>query len=100
MERSSNFPTSSHRLPLAAFVIGIAAMYFAKDVLVPFALAVLFAFLLTPSVSRLESLRLGRMPSVVVVMIVALSLVGGIGWIVGFLYSQIYRRTRAPAPSD
>jgi predicted PurR-regulated permease PerM len=83
MERPSNFPTSSHRLPLAAFVIGIAAMYFAKDVLVPFALAVLFAFLLTPSVSRLESLRLGRMPSVAVVMIVALSLVGGIGWIVG-----------------
>lgn len=83
MERASNFPTSQHRLPLAAFVIGIAAMYFAKDVLVPFALAVLFAFLLTPSVSRLESLKLGRVPSVMVVMIVALSLVGGIGWIVG-----------------
>lgn len=83
MERSRDFSTSSSRLPLAAFVIAIAALYFAKEVLVPLALAVLFAFLLTPSVSRLESLRLGRVPSVIAVMIVSLSLVGGIGWIVG-----------------
>jgi predicted PurR-regulated permease PerM len=83
MESSSDFAASSRRLPLAAFVIAIAALYFAREVLVPLALAVLFAFLLTPAVTRLESLKLGRVPSVVVVMLVSLSLVGGIGWIVG-----------------
>jgi len=83
MERPREYSASSRRLPLAAFVIAIAALYFAKEVLVPLALAVLFAFLLTPSVTRLESLKLGRVPSVIAVMIVSLSLMGGIGWIVG-----------------
>ncbi len=83
MRRSTEFSTSSRRLPLAAFVIAIAALYFAKEVLVPLALAVLLAFLLTPSVTRLERLKLGRVPAVIAVLIVSLSLVGGVGWIVG-----------------
>jgi hypothetical protein len=46
------------------------------------------------------------LPGIEVAFVVAFSiginmlLYAGIGWIVGFLYSQIYRRTRAPAPSD
>jgi predicted PurR-regulated permease PerM len=82
LERASDFSPSSRRPPLLIFVVSIAALYFAKSVLVPLALAVLLAFLLTPSVMRLESLRLGRVPSVMLVLIVSLSLVGGIGWIV------------------
>jgi predicted PurR-regulated permease PerM len=50
--------------------------------LVPFALAVLLAFLLTPVVLRLERLRLGRAPSVAIVVLFALSLACGIGWVV------------------
>jgi predicted PurR-regulated permease PerM len=82
MERPSDFSPSSRRPPLLGFVVAIAALYFAKAVLVPLALAILFAFLLTPSVTRLEELGLGRGPSVMLLMIVSLSLVGGIGWIV------------------
>ena len=82
MERASDFTPSSRRPPLLIFVVAIAALYFAKPVLVPLALAILFAFLLTPSVMRLESLRLGRVLSVMLVLIVSLSLVGGIGWVV------------------
>ena len=82
MERSNVFATSSRRSPWLAFVVSIAALYFAKPVLVPLALAVLFAFLLTPSVTRLERLRLGRVPSVFLVLIVSFSLAGGVGWIV------------------
>jgi predicted PurR-regulated permease PerM len=59
----------------------IAALYLAREVLVPFALAVLSAFLLTPVVLRLERLRLGRAASVAIVVLFSLSLVGGIGWI-------------------
>lgn len=50
--------------------------------MVPFALAILSAFLLTPVVQRLEKLRLGRAPSVIIVVLLSLSLAGGIGWVV------------------
>ncbi len=82
MERSNNFSSSSHRFPLFAFVVSIAALYFAKAIFVPLALAVLFAFLLTPLVTLLERLRLGRIPSVMLVLIVSFSLIGGVGWVV------------------
>jgi predicted PurR-regulated permease PerM len=69
-------------LPLIAFLLSVAALYFAKDILVPFCLAVLFSFLLAPVVKGLERWRLGRVPSVALVLVVALSLAAGIGWIV------------------
>src|ERR1700689_2341830 len=82
MERTNAFSPSSRRSPWLAFVVSIAALYFAKQVLVPLALALLFAFLLTPLVTRLERLRLGRIPSVMLVLIVSFSSAGGIGWVV------------------
>ena len=82
MERSNAFSASSHRFPLLAIVVSIAALYFAKEVFVPLVLAVLFAFLLTPLVTLLERLRLGRIPSVMLVLVVSFSLIGGVGWVV------------------
>jgi predicted PurR-regulated permease PerM len=82
MERSNAFSGSSRGYPLLVFVVSIAALYFAKEVLIPLALAVLFTFLLTPMVTGLERLRLGRIPSVMLVLIVSFSLIGGVGWIV------------------
>jgi len=43
---------------------------------------VLFSFLLAPVVKGLERCRLGRMPSVGIVLLVSLSVAAGIGWIV------------------
>src|SRR5271155_6172851 len=82
MERSNAFSGSSRGFPLFAFVVSIAALYFAKEVLIPLALAVLFTFLLTPLVTGLERLKLGRIPSVILVLVVSFSLIGGVGWIV------------------
>ena len=82
MARSTPLPGSSRFLPLIAFVLSIAALYFAREVLIPFALAVLFSFMLTPVVKGLEHLRLGRVPSVGIVVLVSLLVAGGIGWIV------------------
>lgn len=48
---------------LGSFVAVIAALYLAKDVLVPFTLAVLLSFLLSPVCDWLERRRLGRIPS-------------------------------------
>lgn len=76
-------PNSSWReSPLFAFVVAIAAVYFAKRILIPLALAALLAFLLTPIVRRLESWRLGRMAAVVLVLVVSLTVLTGVGWIV------------------
>jgi predicted PurR-regulated permease PerM len=55
-------------------------LYFFKELLIPFALALLFSFLLTPPVTWLEKLRVGRVPSVVVVLAIAFSISGSLIW--------------------
>lgn len=82
MARSTPSPGSSRFLPLIAFVLSIAALYVAREVLIPFALAVLFSFMLTPVVKALERFRLGRVPSVGIVVLVSLLVAGAIGWVV------------------
>src|SRR5258708_6015474 len=67
---------------LAAGAISIAALYFAQDVLVPLALAILLSFLLNPLVRRLERYRLGRISSVVLVVLLSSGVVVGIGYVV------------------
>ena len=49
----------------------VAALYFAREVLVPFALAVLLSFLLAPAVRELRRLRAGRVTAVAVTVLVA-----------------------------
>ncbi len=61
--------------------MAIAGLYFGRHVLIPFVLAVLLAFLLTPPVIWLERLKLGRPLSVAIVLVVAFSTAGGILWV-------------------
>uniref|UniRef100_Q023I3 AI-2E family transporter n=1 Tax=Solibacter usitatus (strain Ellin6076) TaxID=234267 RepID=Q023I3_SOLUE len=75
---------SAPRLPpVVAVLLAIAALYFAREILVPLAVAVLLSFLLTPSVRFLERLRIGRLPSVLLVFLVSLACAGGVGYVVG-----------------
>jgi predicted PurR-regulated permease PerM len=67
---------------MPTLVLTVAAMYVARDVLIPLAVAVLLAFLLTPLVTWLERRHLGRVLSILIVVVAALSVVGGITWIV------------------
>ena len=67
-------------VPLA---VTIATLYLAQEILIPLALAVLLAFLLAPFVKRLENRGLGRIPSVLAVVVLAFAMIGGLGWIVG-----------------
>lgn len=80
-------PSESRTLKrLTAVLVGavvIAALYLARDVLIPFALALLFAFLLNPLVAWIERKGLWRVPSVFLVMTLFLSAVRGTAWIVG-----------------
>ena len=58
----------------------VAGLYWLQAVLIPLALAVLLTFLLSPVVSTLQRRRLGRVASVLVTVLLALSILGGIGW--------------------
>ncbi len=53
----------------------IAGLYFGRDVLVPIALAVLLSFVLAPMVVALTRLRIGKVASVLLTVLVAFTLV-------------------------
>jgi predicted PurR-regulated permease PerM len=67
---------------LPTVVLIVAILYWARQVLVPIAIAVLLTFVLTPVVDALERLRLGRILSVAIAVVFALSILLGLGWIV------------------
>ncbi len=58
----------------------VAGLYWLQAVLIPLALAVLLTFLLSPVVGTLQRRGLGRVPSVLVTVFLALAILGGIGW--------------------
>lgn len=60
----------------------IAALYFAREILVPFAFALTLTFLFTPVVTRLQKLHAGRIGSVLTTLAVAIGLAAGISWII------------------
>src|SRR6187401_3526721 len=75
---SPNSKGNHKNLELATllFVVTVVAiLYLARVVLIPLALAVLFAFLLAPLVLRLRHIGLGRALSVTIVVVSSLFLV-------------------------
>ena len=66
------------KVSLTAFVI--AALYFARDLLIPLALAALLTFLLAPLVTRLER-WIGRIAAVLLVVATIFSVTGVAGWV-------------------
>jgi predicted PurR-regulated permease PerM len=70
-------------LTLAIGVVLVAALYFGREVFIPLVLAVLLSFVLAPIVNLLRRMRLGRVPSVIVAVLLALTIIGGIGFVIG-----------------
>ncbi|HSU53382.1 MAG TPA: AI-2E family transporter [Candidatus Dormibacteraeota bacterium] len=64
------------RATLLNVVIVVAALYFARLVFIPIALAILLSFLLAPLVLRLRHWGLGRVPSTLLVVLLSFLLVG------------------------
>ena len=82
MANASTTKTRDSLFILFGLVLVTACLYWARQVLVPIALAVLLAFILTPAVSALQRRGLGRLPSVFLVVVLALLLVGGVGYVI------------------
>ena len=76
-------PKSLKLSPLVVWgtlVLIVAALYWARPVLMPVALAMLLTFLLSPVDSALQRLGLGRVVSVALLAALTFSLIGVIGW--------------------
>ena len=63
-------------------VVVVGGLYWAQAVLIPVALAVFLAFPLAPLVTALQRRHVGRMPSVVMVVLLATLVLGGVLWMV------------------
>ena len=64
-------------------LIAAGVLYLARDVLIPFALAILLAFLLAPASRRLERWKLGRVLSTLIVVAFGFSLIGAVAYVAG-----------------
>ncbi len=69
-------------LTLFVMVAGaVAVLYLARDVLIPFAIALTLTFLLTPVVRVLQRLYLPRVVAVLAVLLVSSAVAVGLGWV-------------------
>ena len=79
-------PTDTDGYPalvtFASLVLVVAILYAAQEVLLPIAVAVLLAFVLTPLTAWLERLALPRIPSVLAAVAVSFAIFGALGWVV------------------
>jgi predicted PurR-regulated permease PerM len=69
-------------LILAGVALVVTVLAYARALLMPVALAALLAFLLGPIVATFER-RIGRIAGVILVVVLASSVLGGLGWAVG-----------------
>ncbi|MGZ4961555.1 MAG: AI-2E family transporter [Limisphaerales bacterium] len=86
MYRGNDYAKVSPTALFGAAVV-IAGLYFAREVLIPLSVAVLLSFLLAMPCALLERLHFPRGIAVFTTILLALCLVGAIGWLVG---SQFY----------
>jgi predicted PurR-regulated permease PerM len=67
---------------VAVLVVVVGALYLGRDILIPLALSILLSFMLAPIVTRLRRWGLGRIPSVIAVVVLLLVVLLGFGSIV------------------
>ena len=73
---------SSNKWALVLLFGAIAALYFAREILIPLAFALILTFVLSPVVGLLQRLRFGRASAVAVTVLVTMAAAGWVGWIV------------------
>jgi hypothetical protein len=71
------------------FLAIVAALYFARAILIPLTLAVLLSILLAPLVGLLRRLRIGRIPAVLLAVITAVGLVLAVGGVIGTQIAEL-----------
>src|SRR5579875_3814166 len=70
-------------LTLAVGVVVVVGLYLARDVLIPITLAVVLSFLIAPLVNLLRRIHFGRVLSVLVAVLIALTVILSLGALIG-----------------
>jgi predicted PurR-regulated permease PerM len=78
-------------LALAVGVVVVAALYLAREVLIPVTLAILLSFALAPLADLLRRIGLGRVPSAILAALAALGLFLALGALIGTQLAQLAR---------
>ena len=73
----------SSAITTAIALIAIAVLYFGREIFVPFALAILLSFMLSPVVGWLRRARIPRTPAVISVVVTAFIVIVSISFVVG-----------------
>jgi predicted PurR-regulated permease PerM len=73
-------------MSFGSLVLVVAALYWAREVLIPVVLAILLTFVLSPFVTGLQHLHLPRVPAALLVGLAALCILGALGLL---FYSQL-----------
>lgn len=74
---------------LLTLVLVIGILHTGKEVLLPLALGIVLAFVLTPLVRVFDRLRLPRFAGVALTMVLALGVVGGVGYVVFDQFAEL-----------
>jgi predicted PurR-regulated permease PerM len=75
--------SGSSGIRVAATLVGvIAVLYLAREILVPLAYAITLALVLSPAVGWLQEIHIRRFPAVLAVMLVSVTVAGGIGYVI------------------
>jgi predicted PurR-regulated permease PerM len=75
-------PGVNSLLTLTVSVVAVAALYCAREVLIPVTLAGILSFLLAPLVSLLRRLHMPRVPAVLLAIVTALALILSLGVVI------------------
>ena len=91
---ASLFEAQTPLMHVATFALLFTIFSRGQAVVVPLALAVMLTFVLTPLVTTLERYRLPRMVAVAIVVVCALGIVGGLGYV----FNRQFRDLAAQMP--
>ena len=85
----AELPGLSALLTLAVSVVVIAGLFLAREILIPITLAVLLSFLIAPVVNLLRRIHLGRVPSVLLAVIMALAVILSLAGVIGMQVADL-----------
>src|SRR5271166_706239 len=76
-------------LTLAIAVVIVAGLYLGSEMMIPIILAVLLSFLLAPVANFLRRLHLGRVPSALLAVVLALGIILAFGMVIGTQLAEL-----------
>ena len=76
-------PTAPSVSTAVFIAIAIAALYLGREFFIPFGLAILLSFMLAPLVAKLRCHHVPRIPAIILTVVLAIGLIGGLSVVVG-----------------